>query len=394
MRALIVTKLFPNALEPAFAPFNRHQFAALAKLCDVEVLALIPWFPGARLLRRFSRAGHTLAVPAHEVIDGLPVFHPRVVYIPRIGHVAAGPLYAASLLHHALPRRRRFDVILGSFAYPDGFAAVALGRALSLPAVIKVHGTDINVLASMRSIRPNLRWALSRASAVVATSAPLAAASIAAGARPSRTTVVMNGIDTEAFRPRDRIECRKQLGYDDTSPWILYVGNLKRPKGVLDLLRAFSALVRTHATVRLKLVGSGEDEQECRAWVRDHRLPVEFVGARPHDEVPLWMGACDLLALPSWAEGTPNVVIEAIASDRPVVASNVGGIPAIVTDASMGELVAPHDSDALSAALARALDAPYVAGRVSRFASFGGWDRSARNLYDVLAGAVQNRDVA
>jgi teichuronic acid biosynthesis glycosyltransferase TuaC len=391
VRVLVVTKLFPNALEPAFSPFNRHQFAALGKLCHVEVLALLPWFPGARLLGRFSRAGNTTRVPARETIDDLPVSHPRVLYVPRIGHALSGPLYAASLLPRVLPRRKQFDVVLGSFAYPDGFAAVVLGRAMNIPTVIKVHGTDINVLATVPSIRRNLRWALSRASAVVATSKPLAEAAVNAGAVPSRTTVVMNGIDTAAFRPRDRGECRRRLGYDDDTKWILYVGNLKRPKGILDLLEAFSIVAAHRSDVRLVLVGDGEQERECRALVRARNLPVVFIGALPHEQIPEWMGACDVLALPSWAEGTPNVVLEAIASDRRVVASNVGGIPAIVTSPDCGELVAPRDPSGLAGALARALDAPYVAGRVSSCAAFSGWGESAGRLHAVLTRAVQER---
>ncbi len=388
---LVVTKLFPNALEPAFSPFNRHQFAALGRLCHVEVLALLPWFPGVGLLSGISRAGRTTRVPASELIDGLPVSHPRVLYIPRVGHALAGPLYAASLLPRVLARRDRFDVILGSFAYPDGFAAVVLGRAARVPTVIKVHGTDINVLAGLRAIRPNLRWALSHAAAVVATSKPLAQAAVAAGALPSRTTVIMNGLDTGAFRPRDRDECRRDLGFPDDKKWILYVGNLKRPKGILDLLEALTVLASARSDLRLMVVGDGEQERECKALVRERRLPVEFIGPRPHDQVPQWMGACDVLALPSWAEGTPNVVLEAIASDRRVVASNVGGIPDIVTCADIGELVAPRDPPGLAAALARALDAPYVAGRVSSCAAFGSWDDSASKLHAVLARVVGER---
>src|SRR5512141_937973 len=77
LRVLVMTRLFPNAVDPAFATFNRQQFAALGARCDVEVLATIPWFPGAGLLSRWSAAGRLLAVPREEVMAGLPVRHPR-----------------------------------------------------------------------------------------------------------------------------------------------------------------------------------------------------------------------------------------------------------------------------------------------------------------------------
>src|SRR6185436_15429348 len=116
VRVLIMTKIFPNALEPLSSPFNRRQFAALARFCEVEVLAAIPWFPGARAFRRWSHAGRLGSVPAEDFIDGLPVHHPRFVLLPKIGRAAAGPLYAASLALPALARRGRVDVILGSWA--------------------------------------------------------------------------------------------------------------------------------------------------------------------------------------------------------------------------------------------------------------------------------------
>ncbi len=387
MRVLILTQLFPTSLEPAFATFNRRQFTALSRLCDLELLATVPWFPGAKHFGRWSRAGRTAGVPAFETIDGLAVAHPRVLYIPRVGHRLSGHLYAVSVLP-SLAGRRRADVILGSFAYPDGFAAVQLGRLLRVPVVVKVHGTDINVLAGLPSMRSNLHWTLERANAVVATSGALADAAVQAGARMSRTSLVTNGLDTRAFRPRDRNECRRALGVSDGRKWILYVGNLKRAKGVFDLLSAFETLGKSRSDACLKLVGDGEDRRECEAAATAAGLDAAFMGVREHDEIGFWMGACDVLCLPSWAEGTPNVVMEALASDRPVVATNVGGIPALMCSPELGDLVPPRQPARLAAALAKALDERREEGRIAGRVSFRSWDRSARSLHDVLARAA------
>ena len=92
--------------------------------------------------------------------------------MPRIGYIAGGALYAMSLAREVLRRRGRYDVLLGSWAFPDGVGAVALARLLGVPAVVKVHGTDINVLARMASVALNLRWALPRARRIVAVVSP------------------------------------------------------------------------------------------------------------------------------------------------------------------------------------------------------------------------------
>ena len=163
MRVVAITRLFPNSAEPLWCLFNKQQLAALGRLCDVEVLGVIPWFPGARAARRWSAAGRLSDVPATETIDGLSVAHPRYLLVPKLPSLSAG-LYAASLLPAAW-RRRRADVLLGAWAYPDGAATVMLARALGLPSVIKVHGSDVNLVAKLPRVRRQLAalrsWGLS-----------------------------------------------------------------------------------------------------------------------------------------------------------------------------------------------------------------------------------------
>src|SRR5262249_57118840 len=91
VRVLAITKIFPNAAEPLSAPFNRQQFAALAKRCELEVMATIPWFPGAGLLSRWSSAGRLAQVPRREQIAGIEVSHPRTLFLPRLPPTPPGP---------------------------------------------------------------------------------------------------------------------------------------------------------------------------------------------------------------------------------------------------------------------------------------------------------------
>src|SRR5258708_1508136 len=238
LRVLIITKIFPNAEEPLSAPFNRQQFVALSRRCDVEVLATIPWFPAAGLFRRWSSAGRLNAVPARETIDGLSVEHPRFFYIPRFGRSFMGAFYAASVLPAVLRRRGQFDVILGSWAYPDGVASLALAHLIGVPAVVKLHGSDIDVLSTWFGPRQNMRLFLPRADRVVAVSRPLAEKVIALGVPRDRVDVVGNGVDNELFHPQDRAAPRQSLGHgSDGRRWLLVVGALEEARGGLDLGR-------------------------------------------------------------------------------------------------------------------------------------------------------------
>ena len=281
-------------------------------------------------------------------------------------------------------------MLLGSWAFPDGVGAVALARLLGVPAVVKVHGTDMNVLARRPSIAQNLRWALPRARRVVAVSRPLGDAVASFGVPRERIDIVPNGVDAELFHPRDRNAARSELGHPgDERRWLLYVGRLEKPKGVLDLLEAFSILSRRRDDVRLVIVGDGSERGAlARAAASELGDRVLVVGQRPLEDVPRWLAACHALVLPSWAEGTPNVVLEALACGRRVVATSVGGTPELISGPGLGELVPPRRPALLAEALDRAASATYAPEDVAHAGARGSWTESARNLEASLRAAL------
>jgi glycosyltransferase involved in cell wall biosynthesis len=391
MRVLVLTKIFPNSVEPTSSPFNRQQFAALARSAEVEVLATIPWFPGARAFGRRSGAGRLARVPGAENIDGMPVRHPRYAYLPKVAQGLAGPLYAASLLPEVLRYRGRVDVVLGSWAYPDGYAAVSLAELIGVPAVIKVHGSDLNVLARRTGPRRRIEEAFRRAARVVAVSRPLATIAEELGAARGAIDVVPNGIDRTLFYPQDRAAARRALGIPVEGPVVLYVGHVAAAKGAHDLVQSFAIASSSLRRARLFVVGDGIDTGTCARLAETLGVDASFVGAEPHARIPLWLAACDILALPSWNEGVPNVVLEALASGRRVVATRVGGLPDVVSSDAFGELVPPRDHQALAQALARAVATPYDPVAVSSALPIPSWEGSAALLHQSLLRALETR---
>jgi glycosyltransferase involved in cell wall biosynthesis len=387
LRVLAITKIFPNAAEPLAAPFNRQQFAALAKRCHLEVMATVPWFPGAGLFARWSSAGKLAAVPRRDRIEGIEVTHPRTLFVPRLAHATWGPLYAASIAPLLGRHRGRFDVVLGSWAYPDGFAAVIAAHILGIPCVVKLHGSDINVIAKLPGPRRLTAWALPRADRVVAVSRALADQVIELGVRRDRIAIVMNGVDAELFFPQDRAAARADLGLP-AGPIALYVGNLKDVKGVLDLAPAWQRVLAEVPDATLVIVGSGPLRDQLQAAVAPFEGRVRMVEAQPLARVPTWMAACDVLVLPSHAEGTPNVVLEALSCGRRVVATAVGGVPDLLARPELGTLAPSRDPHALGVALAHALRTEYAPAEVARLGARGGWEASAAALHAVLAGAA------
>jgi len=384
LRGLVLTNLFATPDQPTRATFNRQQFAELQKLHDLLIMVPVPrrlpGAPGNHAITLWKTASGSTAI-------AFPVWHPAMIgrlfnawWLYRVAR--------AVLLKHFPEWRPQF--ILGSFAYPDGVAATLLGRFLGVSSVIKVHGSDINLMARDPIIRLQLQRAFRRAAGVVAVSRALIDRMRQLELQHPHTLLVYNGIDKAVFRPLDQAGARRMLGLPAPGRNILYLGNLKRDKGVFDLLRAFQQLAVEWPDVGLEFVGTGPAAKELGETIAAAGLAarVKLRGGRPHEEMPYWLAACDVLCLPSHAEGVPNVVVEAQASGRPVVASAVGGVPEVVR-AGSGLLVPARDIDALHRALVEALNTSWDADQIVRTCPAPSWQQSAQLLGEFIASRIR-----
>src|SRR5262249_40057301 len=153
---------------------------------------------------------------------------------------------AAWLYPRVRKYRRKIDVLLGTWAYPDGWASIVLARALRVPATVKLHGSDMNVIGELPGPRFMLQRILPKAARVVAVSRRLGDAAVSLGVDPARVHIVLNGVDRRLFALRDRRDARRALSLDPERRMILYVGSLNREKGVEELLRAFDSFTDSH----------------------------------------------------------------------------------------------------------------------------------------------------
>jgi glycosyltransferase involved in cell wall biosynthesis len=137
----------------------------------------------------------------------------------------------------------------------------------------------------------------------------------------------------------------------------LFIGDLSKAKGIHDLLSAFKLTSEQFAHANLYLIGSVTPDIDIKQLILDNGLTdkVQHMGVKPHKELPLWYNACDFFVLPSYTEGMPNVVFEAMACAKPVVASPVGGIPEVVENGVSGILVEPGNIDGLAKAMLKLL---------------------------------------
>jgi glycosyltransferase involved in cell wall biosynthesis len=376
LRVLALTKIFPNRNNPNAMPYVPRQCAALAEQCDLQIWATVPWFPGLSMLRNSLSN-----IPDSDKLFGLEVKHPRFLYLPRLA-MLSGASYALSIAERLWRSRKQFDVILATFAYPDGVAATALGQLLGIPTVIQVIGSDVDVASQLPTLKPQVQWSFRHAAGVIAVSSALAEKCIQLGARRGSTTAIVTGVDRRTFAPRSREAARLDLGLSINCKLILYVGRLSQEKGVMDALEAFERMPN-RSDVRLAFVGDGPLLQRLRERALG-RSDIIVTGSLDGAKVGDWLAACDLLTLPSYHEGTPNAVLEAFSSGRPIVATHVGGIPDICTSPVYGELVTPGAVSELTSAYERVLSTPYMPDQIAACPALCSWEENARRVLSFL----------
>jgi glycosyltransferase involved in cell wall biosynthesis len=298
------------------------------------------------------------------------------VEVAAIGRRGGPPTKYARLTADAVRAARRFrpDVVFAHFLFPAGAAGLAAARAARAPLVVMAHGTDVANL-DRAALRAATGPVVRGAAAVIANSRWLADR-LEAHFAGLRCEVCDLGVDLAEFSP-DAVPAAWPGG-EDTHPRFLCVGSLIARKNVVGLADAFAALGRGSLT----FVGDGPLRPQLEG-----RAGVTLIGRVPHEAVPSWVAACDVLCQPSLGEPFGLAALEAMALERTVVATTEGGPPEFVT-AQAGVLVDPRDPAALRDALARAAAMPSPNPAARAAAAEHDVARQAARMARILAAAT------
>jgi glycosyltransferase involved in cell wall biosynthesis len=198
------------------------------------------------------------------------------------------------------------------------------------------------------------RLCLPRYERVICVSADLQAECLCRGVRPERCLLIENGVDTATFsRRRDRAEAKRQLGVPAERLLIGAVGRLSAEKGFDILLRVAAGLIHEGADVQLLIAGDGDQKAELQALVAELGCAERMRLLGYCADTRSLYEALDVFALSSLREGLPNVVLEALAMEVPVVATRIAGVPRLIQHEENGLLVEPAARESLQQALAR-----------------------------------------
>jgi len=350
MRVLFISNLYPNPLFLNMASYNRQQIAALSEYCEIDVISPIPW-PAVMKGRYGSSCRKE---------GNVTVYHPTYLYTPRMlrGMYGRFFLHSISTVARRLLRQNSYDLIYSSWLYPDSWAAAQLAAEFNLPLFVKVHGSDVNLLQLGKSVTRQSLEVVNRSKKVICVSRALKERLIELGAPEAKLEVLYNGVDRTIFHPMDRQALRRELNILQDEFVVLFVGNLKKDKGLGELISAYSLFLAQHPgqNSHLVLIGTGHYESNSRRLLGEMGIEdkVLFLGSRVLTDIARWMNAANVLCLPSYMEGVPNVVLESIACGTPVIATNVGGIPELL-DGNNIILVPPKTIEPLAAALSEVM---------------------------------------
>lgn len=388
----MLSATFPSNADPFRGVFVKERIKALAALpeFDVRVVSPVPWSPP---IKQFAEWYKLSQYARYEILDGLQVYRPRYPMLPKIGGYVHSQLMFSSVGRFVEKLRAQypFDLLDSHFVFPNGVVAARLAQKYQIPVVITGRGEDMLRFPENPLMRAKIQWALKRANLCIGVSREIEAAMLANGADHSKTCVVANGIDTKKFRPLPQVQCRQRLNLPLDKKILLSVGDRLELKGFHLLVEAMPEILRQHPNAVLVIVGGpgrfGRDftgQIESRIQSLGLSNHVVLAGAKSHDELINWYNAADLFLLMSSREGSPNVLIEALACGTPAVGNAVGGIPDELSDPTVGLLVKERSAKAASVAILDALDRHWDRSAIHAKMQSRSWESTAQRLAEMF----------
>ncbi len=400
---LFLTQTYPRFPGDTSGPFIRDLALGLVRRGD-RVTVLTPHAPGLTaawddggisvLTFRYAPEsqevlGYGRSLEADEKVKG--------------GAARAAPFYALGAWRalRRLRRRspRRFDLVHAHWIVPNGpVAAAVFGGSKGVPLAIGLHGSDV-FLAEKPGVRSAARWALSRSRLLTGCSPELVervrALMPSPGYPEERSRVIPYGVDVATFSPDParRSLWRQKLGIPEEAPLLLGVGRMATKKGFAVLIEILPALLAGNPELRVVLAGGGDLLAGFQAATQAWKDRVFFPGSVLRDTLPDLYRAADLFVLPAVhdakgnVDGLPNVILEAMASGLPVVATAISGIPLAVEDGRTGRLIPERDAPALLGVIQGLLADPATARHLGEQ---GRRKAESELTWDVVAGRYRD----
>lgn len=364
---LFFSNLYPVTWDPNRAAFNYQQTQCMAEKVKVSYLVPVPfteWFKHRILKRRKQPEGVTTFPYFYTPGTGRRLY-PLFLFLSAL-------ICVVPLLKFAFAKQ-----VLASWAYPDGVCAAWFQKIFRFKLVIQCHGSDINVHTEQAGRRKQMLSAFKRATCVVTKSQAMADV-ITQYDHTICTKAVYNGVNVNRFT------LKESNSVDHEQCKLLFVGTIITTKGIFELVDSIDALRHTFPNIHLNVAGKGAEMERLHALIADRQLGEHITvhGSLPHQRIAELMRESDALILPSYREGVPNVMIEALASGVPALVTPVGGVPEILKDAVNGIILASHSPGDITEGITRFRSQQWDPNAIRQSISHLNWDN---NVSAILA---------
>ncbi len=395
MRILFISSLFPNRFQPTNGIFVLEQVKSLIKAgCEVKVISPKPFTPSFLWFnKKWREYGQ---IPNQYEIEGVQVQVVRYIRPPsRLFHSISSVILNFILWARvkSIFKEWQPDIIHAQTATPIGAASLPIAKKLEIPFVCSILGSDINIYPFYDKFSMELtKRVLLGSDKVISVSRALKNEALKITPKCNKIEVIYDGCDLSKFMfvSEARNSLREELNIYKDQKCLLFVGSLKKEKGVYDLWHVFVRLCEKCSKLKLIYVGGGGEFSKLTELIEKSSFNNKAIlmGPQPHQVINRWMSVSDIFVFPSYYEGLPNVVLEAMACQRPVVATNVGGIPEAVENGKSGILVNQGDLQGLYNAL---LELIYDDVKSENMGCYGNslikkkflWEMHAKNLKNI-----------
>ena len=399
IKLLVITHSFPTKNSPIAAIFLLNQLKELKKYCEIKVIYPYVYVPRIRVVNPYYRFSK---VPSKERVDGIEVYHPKYIMIPRM-------LFKLKLLHFYLTIESFFsyfsskkitdkiveswnpDIIHLHGSLSESLLGKRLKRKYRKPLLVTTYGEDINRYFKQMPSSFLIKSTLKNSDAIICQSKFLQN-EIEKRISKKKIFVIPMGALLDKFRPKDKNKARKVLKLPKNKKIILFIGHLFERKGVEYLIGALKLVLKKEKNILCCIIGSGHSEGKLKKMASNLNLDnyIKFLGQKKHNDLPAYMSACDIFVLPSLNEGLPVVLCEALACGKPIVATRVAGTPELVNK-DVGYLVNPKDVNDLAEKIILALNKKWDRKKLLKRSKDFSAASSARKIVDVYQSFLEKR---
>lgn len=369
-RILFFTNLHPLPWQPTRATYNFEEIRYLKKHADINVLIPVPWFTWLK----------QVVVNGHRSPEGFCLF--PFFYIPKVLSSLHPLFLLLSMLICIKPfvMLARSENVVASWAYAEAVVAAVGKKLFKYKLVIECLGSDVNVLMQKPLHRFQMKWAFRKATAVTTKSKALAE-EVQKHMPHILPAVVYNGVDFDVFTLRDSVPFSKN------TQQFLFVGSLIPTKGVFELIDGFEKAIKENPQIRLKIAGEGNSTEALQQLVGSKSLShvISFLGAIPHKSLVTELHTADALILPSYREGVPNVIMEALATGTPVIATDVGGIPEVIKSQINGILIEAQSGNSIDDALGTITTVQWCPRTIKKSIATYTWRNTTKEILALLS---------